>query len=117
PYARISGSPAVYEGRVYVGVASFEETVGSNPDYECCTFRGTMNALDASTGAVVWRSYLVPQAKPVGKSSTGKTLYGPSGAGIWSAPTIDAKRGVLYAGTGNTYTAPQLDTSDAIVAF
>ncbi|MBZ5601769.1 MAG: PQQ-binding-like beta-propeller repeat protein [Acidobacteriia bacterium] len=117
PYARISGSPAVYEGRVYVGVASFEETVGSNPNYECCTFRGTLNALDAKTGAVVWRTYLVPQPKPAGKSATGKTLWGPSGAGIWSAPTIDVKRGLIYAGTGNTYTAPQLDTSDAIVAF
>jgi polyvinyl alcohol dehydrogenase (cytochrome) len=117
PYARITGSPVVYEGRVYIGVASFEELIGTNPQYECCTFRGSMNALDAKTGAIVWRTFLVPEPKPIGKSSAGKTLWGPSGAGIWSAPTIDRARGLIYAGTGNTYTAPQLDTSDAIVAF
>jgi polyvinyl alcohol dehydrogenase (cytochrome) len=117
PFARISGSPAVYEGRVYIGVASFEELFGANPTYECCTFRGSLNALDAKTGAVAWRTFLVPEPKPRGKSTSGKTLWGPSGAGIWSAPTIDVKRGLIYVGTGNTYTAPQLETSDAIVAF
>ena len=116
PYARISGSPAVYEGRLYIGVASFEETIGNNPTYKCCTFRGTLNALDAKTGAIVWRTYLVPEPKEQ-TASNGKAFWGPSGAGIWSAPTIDTKRGLIYAGTGNTYTAPQLDTSDAIVAF
>ncbi len=116
PYARISGSPAVYDGRVYIGVASFEETVGTNPTYECCTFRGSLNALDAETGAVVWRTFLVPEPKQQ-KTPSGKIFRGPAGAGIWSAPTIDEKRGLIYAGTGNTYTAPQLDTSDAVVAF
>ncbi len=117
PFARISGSVVVYEGRVYMGVASFEELFGANPQYECCTFRGSLNALDAKTGAVIWRTFLVPEPKPIGKNSAGKTLWGPSGAGIWSAPTIDRARGLIYAGTGNTYTAPQLDTSDSIVAF
>ncbi len=117
PFARISGSVIVYEDRVYMGVASFEELFGTNPTYECCTFRGSMNALDAKTGAVIWRSFLVPEPKPIGKTSAGKTVWGPSGAGIWSAPTIDRARGLIYAGTGNTYTAPQLDTSDSVVAF
>jgi polyvinyl alcohol dehydrogenase (cytochrome) len=116
PYARISGSPAIYDGKVIVGVASFEETVGTNPGYKCCTFRGSLNALDSKTGAIVWRTFLVPEPKQQ-TTSKGQTFWGPSGAGIWSAPTIDTKRGLIYAATGNTYTAPQLDTSDAIVAF
>ena len=117
PFARVSGSPAVYEGRVYIGVASFEEIIGLDPTYECCTFRGSLNALDAKTGAVIWKTVLVPESKQRGKSATGKAMWGPAGAGIWSTPTIDVKRGLIYAGTGNTYTPPQLDTSDAIIAF
>ncbi len=117
PFARISGSPAVYDGRIYIGVSSFEEIIGLDPTYECCTFRGSLNALDAKTGAVIWKTVLVPEPKPHGKSATGKTLWGPAGAGIWSAPTIDVKRGLIYAGTGNTYRPPQLKTSDAIIAF
>ena len=44
-------------------------------------------------------------------------MWGPSGVGIWSAPTIDAKRGLVYVGTGNTYSAPAQPTADAIVAL
>jgi polyvinyl alcohol dehydrogenase (cytochrome) len=55
--------------------------------------------------------------KPRGKSTTGKQLWGPAGAPIWSAPTIDAKRGLIYAATGNAYADPAPRTSDAIVAF
>ena len=117
PLSRITGAVTLYENRLYVGVSSFEETQGNNPRYECCTFRGSLSALDAKTGAVVWKTYLVPEPKPLSKSAAGTTLWGPSGAGIWSAPTIDAARGVVYAGTGNTYTPPQLATSDAVVAF
>ena len=87
------------------------------PDYECCKFRGSLTALDATTGAVVWKTYTVGEPKPRGKSTTGKQLWGPAGAPIWSAPTIDAKRGLIYAATGNAYADPAPKTSDAIVAF
>lgn len=117
PLARASGSPTLYKDRLYVGVSSFEETQGSSPTYECCTFRGSLTALDTKTGAVAWKTFLVPEPKPEGKNAAGTKLWGPSGAGIWSAPTIDEKRGVVYAATGNTYTPPQLPTSDAVIAF
>jgi len=117
PYARITGSLALFDNRLYVGVASLEETAASQPGYECCTFRGSLNALDAKTGAVLWRTFTLPEAQVAGKSPQGATLWGPSGVGIWSAPTIDAKRGVVYASTGNTYSAPMQPTADAIVAF
>ena len=117
PYARITGSPTLYQDRLYVPVSSMEETAASQQGYECCTFRGSLNALDVRTGAVVWNTYTAAEPKAVGKNAAGVALWGPSGVGIWSAPTIDVKRGLVYAGTGNTYSAPAQPTADAIVAF
>ena len=116
-YARITGSPTLYQDRLYVPVSSMEETAASQQGYECCTFRGSLNALDVKTGAIVWQTFMVPPAQPAGKNAAGVALWGPSGVGIWSAPTIDVKRGLVYAGTGNTYSAPAQPTADAIVAF
>jgi polyvinyl alcohol dehydrogenase (cytochrome) len=118
PAARATGAPALYEGRLYVGLSGVsEETAAAMPDYECCKFRGSLTALDATTGAIVWKSYTVDEPRPRGKSTSGKQLWGPAGAPIWSAPTIDAKRGLIYAATGNAYADPVPRTSDAIVAF
>lgn len=116
PLARITGSPALHDNVLYAGVASFEELMGGHPEYECCTFRGSLNALDVRTGAVLWKTYFAPQPQPRGKNASGTAVWGPSGAGVWSTPAIDLKRGLAYVGTGNTYTPPQLATSDAIVA-
>ena len=117
-YARITGSPTLYQDRLYVPVSSLEETAAAGqPGYECCTFRGSLNALDIKTGESVWRTLMVPPAQSAGKNAAGVALWGPSGVGIWSAPTIDVKRALVYAGTGNTYSAPSQPTADAIVAF
>jgi len=94
-----------------------EETAASQPGYECCTFRGSLNALDAKSGAVLWRSFMAPPAEKVGTNAAGAALFGPAGVGLWSAPTIDARRGLVYIGTGNTYSAPAQPTADAIVAL
>ena len=116
--ANITGTPALYEGRLYVPIASSEEGQGGNPNYECCTFRGSLVALDAGSGSLIWKTYTITaEAKPVGKNKSGTTRWGPAGAGIWSAPTVDAKRKVIYAATGNMYTEPQQPTSDSIMAF
>ncbi|HJT89061.1 MAG TPA: PQQ-binding-like beta-propeller repeat protein [Bryobacteraceae bacterium] len=118
PAARVTGSPTYYRGRLYVPVASGEETLQSQPKYECCTFRGSLAALDAKTGRVIWKTYTVPDpARPYKKNAEGTQLYGPAGAGIWSAPTIDAKRKRIYVGSGNSYTGIDLPTSDAVLAF
>jgi polyvinyl alcohol dehydrogenase (cytochrome) len=116
--ANITGTPTFFQGRLYVPVASVEEGQGANPAYECCTFRGSLVALDANNGALLWKTYTITaEAKPVGKNKSGTTRWGPAGAGIWSSPTVDVKRGVIYAATGNMYTEPQQPTSDAIIAF
>lgn len=118
PAARIVGTPTYYKGRLYVPVASAEELYGMSPQYECCTFRGNLNALDAETGKVVWKSYSVPDPPKVYKTSaSGTKLYGPAGAGIWNSPTIDEKRHRVYVGTGNSYTGVAIPTSDSILAF
>ena len=118
PAARIVGSPTYYDGRYYVPVASSEELDGGNPQYACCTFRGNLNALDAETGQLIWKSYSVPDPpKPYKTNAAGTKLYGPAGAGIWNSPTIDAKRKRVYVGTGNSYTGVSIPTSDSVLAF
>jgi polyvinyl alcohol dehydrogenase (cytochrome) len=103
---------------LYISVASGEEGQGGNPKYECCTFRGSLVALNAATGAVTWKSYTIAQEpRPIGRNKSGTTRWGPSGAGIWGAPTLDLKRRVVYGATGNNYTEPAQPTSDAIIAF
>jgi polyvinyl alcohol dehydrogenase (cytochrome) len=118
PFARITGSPTFHDGRLYVPLSSYEEAQGADPQYPCCTFRGSVSALDASTGRVIWKTYMIRDAaKRRGTSSAGVPLWGPSGSGIWSAPTIDANRRLVYVGTGNTYSAPAQASSDAVVAL
>ncbi|HEY8522093.1 MAG TPA: PQQ-binding-like beta-propeller repeat protein [Gammaproteobacteria bacterium] len=118
PAARATGAPALHAGRLYVVTSGVsEETAAAMPDYECCTFRGSLTALDAATGEVVWKTYTVPEPKPRGKSATGAQLWGPAGSPIWAAPTVDAKRGLIYAASGNAYADPVTETSDAIIAF
>lgn len=116
-HARITGAPALAKGRLYVPVASREELAGGNPDYECCTFRGSIIAYDAETGKHIWRTYTIPEPQRIKKTSLGTQLWGPAGVAIWSAPTIDLRHGRLYVATGDAYTAPAPSTSDAVMAF
>lgn len=118
PQARITGAPTFFDGRLYVPVSSLEEAVAASPTYECCTFRGQVWALDAATGHEIWRTHTIdsPPA-PTRKNARGVQQWGPAGAAVWNAPTIDAKRGVLYIGTGDGYTAPAASTTDAIMAL
>ncbi len=118
PVARITGTPNFYNGRLYVPISSIEEASAMGPKYECCTFRGSVAALDGETGKVIWKSFaILDPAKPYKTSSTGAQLYGPAGAAIWSAPTIDPKRKLVYAATGDSYTDVETNTTDALVAF
>ena len=117
-YAQITGSPVLFEGRVYVPVSSFEEIAAVDPGYECCTFAGSLAALDANTGEVVWHTSMIDEPASVSIAGvSGKKLYGPSGSAIWAAPTIDTERRLVYVVTGDNYTQPTTDTSDAVRAF
>jgi polyvinyl alcohol dehydrogenase (cytochrome) len=118
PTARIQGTPTLYNDRLYVAVGSNEEQRSANPDYSCCTFRGSIAALDISSGRVLWRSYTVLEdPQPTHKSSAGVQEWGPAGAAVASSPTIDPKRGVLYVGTGRSTTGIEQSLTDSIAAF
>jgi len=118
PVARITGSLVFYNNRVYVPMASGEEAAGSSPDYECCRFRGSITALDAATGKQIWKTYTIPdEAHATKKNKIGTQLWGPSGAPIWSSPSIDVQRNALYATTGDNYSDPPSRMSDAFLAF
>jgi polyvinyl alcohol dehydrogenase (cytochrome) len=117
PAVRGTGSVTLHEGRLYVPMTGVtEENTASSPDYSCCTFRGSLSSFDANTGDLVWKFYTVSEPQPRGTSSNGAPLYGPAGVGIWSAPTIDAARGLVYVATGNAYAEPAPPTANAILA-
>ena len=115
--ARVTGAPSYHNGRLYVPVSSIEEVAGARPNYECCTFRGSVVALDAATGKQVWKTYTMEEPKMVGKNSAGTPQWKPAGAAIWTAPTIDTAKNAIYVATGNAYTTPAAPTSDAVIAL
>lgn len=120
PAAVITGTPSLHEGTLYVPVSSLEEAAAASPGYDCCTFRGSVLALDAATGKEKWRSWLVGEPEAwVSADSEGNTAsgLGPSGVAVWNAPAIDVKRGQLYVATGDNYSEPATALSDAIVAL
>lgn len=118
PHAAITAAPQLYNGRLYVSVSSREESQVVDPRYPCCSFRGSVVALDAKTGRQLWKTYTVTETPvPTTKNSTGTQLSGPAGGAIWNTPTIDIKRGVLYVGTGNNFAPPSTRMSDSLLAI
>jgi polyvinyl alcohol dehydrogenase (cytochrome) len=116
--ATITATPRFYKGVLYQPFSSSEEVLAAVPTYECCTFRGSVVALDAAKGKTIWESYTIPDApRPMAKSAAGTQQFGPSGAGVWSTPTIDPDRRALYVSTGDNYSDPASGTSDAVLAM
>ena len=118
--AAITAAFQFYEGRLYVPVASREESqtnaIAGGTKYPCCKFRGSVLALDAASGRTIWKSYLIQEPSVVQRSAAGTEVWGPSGSGVWNTPVIDPNRQMIYFGTGNNYSPPATDNSDAIVA-
>lgn len=118
PLAVTTGAPTLFEGRLYVPASSGEEVAGANANYTCCRFRGSVSALDAATGKTIWQAFTIPEEpKPTRKNQKGVQLYGPSGAGVWGSPTVDATKRALYVATGDSYSDPPARTSDAFLAL
>ncbi|MCW2991840.1 MAG: PQQ-like domain, partial [Solirubrobacterales bacterium] len=95
--ADVFSSPVVHDGVVYIGVSG-ENGETSDPDVGV---RGSVVALDAGTGALRWKTYMVPE--------------GHDGGAVWTTPAIDPDAGLLYVGTGNAYHSEAADTTDSIV--
>lgn len=118
PNSSNTGSPVLYDGRLIVPISSMEVVVAADPGYPCCTSSGAVAALDAVTGDVLWYHRVIPgDPEQVGENAAGTPLWAPSGAPVWSSPTIDTTRGRIYVGTGESYTRPASPFSDAILAL
>jgi len=118
PNATITGSPTPYNGMLYIPVSSLEVSLAVDPQYECCTFRGSVVAVDATTGAQKWKAYTIPDEPSVsGKNPVGTNIIGPSGAVVWNSPSIDSVNNQLFIGTGENMSAPASLTSDALMAI
>jgi polyvinyl alcohol dehydrogenase (cytochrome) len=117
--ARITGAPRLYNNRLYVPVASGEErAAGLSTVHPCCTFRGSIVAVNADTGKQIWKTYIIPETpKLIGKNPNGVPRYGPAGGGVWNTPTIDPKNHALYIGTGDSYTEPAPPSTDGLMAI
>jgi len=112
--AQATATPQFYKGVIYEGFSSLEESLAADPNNVCCSFRGAVVALDAATGRILWGSFTIPEAaKPAANAKS----QGPSGAAVWSTPTIDEQKGALYVATGDNYSDPATGDSDAILAF
>ena len=115
--ATITGNPLITEEKLIVPISSLEVLTASDENYTCCTFRGSVIALDLDTGEIIWRHYTIPDVpmeRPT--SRTGVTQIGPSGAPVWGSPTLDSEIGVLYHGSGENYSSPADENSDAVFA-
>ncbi len=117
PTSVVSGSPSYHDGRLYLPVSSFEVAAAGMPSWECCRSHGAVIALDVRDGSRLWLHGTTPEARRTGESAAGVPSWGPSGASVWSTPTIDAERGVLYVGTGQNFSPPATSTSDAVLAL
>jgi polyvinyl alcohol dehydrogenase (cytochrome) len=118
PDAMITGGVVFHDGRLYVPMSSLEEGTATIPTYPCCTFRGSVTALDATSGRQIWKTYTIPRAPArSGKNSAGVDIWAPSGGSVWSAPAIDPARNRIYITTGDAYSKPASAETDAVMAL
>jgi len=118
PMARLVGTPKLQDGVLYAPVSSFEEVAAADPKYVCCTFRGSIYALDANTGNTLWQGFTIKEpAKQFKTNDLGTPMFGPAGGAIFNSPTLDNQRNLIYAGTGDSYTDVDTDSIDAVIAM
>jgi polyvinyl alcohol dehydrogenase (cytochrome) len=115
--SNITGTPVVAGDQIFVPISSGEEVYAMQPNYSCCTFRGSLAALDLKTGQKQWQTYMITEPlQPTRKNANGIQMQGPAGAPVWASPTVDAKRGLVYVVTGDSYTDATTNADDAVVA-
>jgi len=116
--ATITASIAHHGDQLFVPMSSLEEGSASNGRYPCCSFRGSLIALDIKTGRQQWKSFAITEPmRPMRINSAGAQMQGPAGAAIWSAPTVDVKRSQVYVTTGDSYTEAPTIGADAVIAY
>ena len=118
PISLLTGSPIVAGDKLLVPISSIEEAAAMSKTYSCCTFRGSLAALDLKTGKQLWKTFVVEEPNKVLREKEGGVkVQGPAGAAIWSAPAIDRKRGLVYVATGDSYTDVETTGDDSVFAI
>lgn len=118
PSLTLTAAPVLYKDQLMVPLSSLEVTSAADPGYACCTFRGGVASYDAKSGEKLWTGYTIAEPpRVVGKNAAGTDTLAPSGSPVWNTPSIDADRNVMYVGTGENYSSPANETSDAILAL
>ena len=118
PNATITGSPTFHGENLYIPISSLEVSNAIDPYYKCCTFRGSVLAVEGTTGEPIWRGYTITEESRVtGKNKIGVDVIGPSGAVVWNSPSVDEENNQLFVGTGENMSSPATGTSDALIAF
>lgn len=117
PSARILGAPAVYQNRLYVAVGSSESGAAHDAGYACCTFRGSVAALDIATGRIAWKTYLVGEEPRPLANASGVQQFGPAGIAVAGSPTLDSTHGLVYVATGDSFNPALQPMADAVVAL
>ena len=115
---QMTGSPTLWDGVLLVPISTGNEAFATNDNYECCRFIGSLVALDARDGTILWKTYTTSQKNmPYRLNAKGQQMWGPSGGSIWSAPTIDPKRNLVYVSTSNSHTDAPHDGSNSVIAM
>lgn len=119
PRVILTGSLRVDNDIIYVPLSSREWADGADPEYQCCSFRGGIMALDVAGGNELWTSYSIPlPPKGTGKfNNMGVEILAPSGVPVWNSPTFDTAKNLIYYGTGEAYSSPAAETSDSVIAI
>jgi polyvinyl alcohol dehydrogenase (cytochrome) len=112
-----TGAVTLQGDALFVPVSLVEVVLAQDPEFECCRAHGAVHRLDALTGAIQWTTHMTPPAQPRGKTKAGTPMWGPSGVPVWSTPTVDVERGLVYIGTGQNASAPGTALSDSVVAL
>lgn len=116
-YSLTTGTPRVLKDRIIVPVSQFEIMQAADNAVTCCTNHGFVLSLDPKTGDQQWRYDTMPDAQPIRDRGDGKMLYGPSGAPIWNSPVVDEARGLVFFGTGEANSPPAHHNTNALIAI
>src|SRR5690606_6297672 len=101
-----------------VPISTGNEAFATNDNYECCKFIGSLVALNAHTGEVMWKTWTTDQKnEPYRLNRNGQQMWGPAGGSIWSAPTVDAETGIVYVATSNSHTDMPHQGSNSVIAI
>jgi len=116
-HSLLTGAPVLSNNLLIVPISSYEVALALDDSYECCRSHGGVLALDARTGERIWQFATTIPATKKGTTAAGTMRWGPSGVPVWSTPTIDAKRQLIYLGTGQNASAPSTNLSDSVIAL